>query len=76
MVENSVAQVPLTRPKSPKLSRRRRSCGDAGKACCGVVRANEHANGNEYVGGRRSSDNSMAVKSDTQEQEDEAQQNI
>ncbi|XP_042063768.1 protein WAVE-DAMPENED 2-like isoform X2 [Salvia splendens] len=67
-------KLPLTRPKSPKLSRR--SCGDAGKACCGVVRANEHAKGNEHVGGRRSSDNSSAVKSDTQEQEDEDQQNI
>ncbi|XP_042059182.1 protein WVD2-like 2 [Salvia splendens] len=69
-------KLPLTRPKSPKLSRRRRSCGDAGKACCGEVRVNERAKGKECDGGRRSSDNSRAVKSDTQEQEDEDQQNI
>ncbi|KAL1561867.1 protein WVD2-like 2 isoform X1 [Salvia divinorum] len=66
-------KLPLTRPKSPKLSRRRRSCGDA---CCGEARGNEGAKGKERVGGRRSHDNSRAVESDPQEQEDEDHQNI
>ncbi|XP_047945999.1 protein WVD2-like 2 isoform X3 [Salvia hispanica] len=69
-------QGPPPKVELKKLSRRRRSCGDAGKGCCGEVRANEHAKGKERDGGRRSSDNSTAVKSDTQEQEDEDQQNI
>ncbi|XP_057763639.1 protein WVD2-like 2 isoform X2 [Salvia miltiorrhiza] len=70
--EGPPPKLPLTRPKSPKITRRR-SCGDAGKACCGEVRANERAaraRGKERIpGGRRSHDNSKAIKDDPQVQE-------
>lgn len=46
-------QLPLTRPKSPKLTRRR-SCGDAGRACCEEI--GTHERGKERMGGRRSVD--------------------
>ncbi|KAL1536038.1 Protein WAVE-DAMPENED 2 [Salvia divinorum] len=62
-------KLPLTHPKSPKITRRR-SYSDAGKACCGELRIHERAKGKERIGGRTSHDDSQDQKhSDHQHQD-------
>ncbi|KAL6584631.1 hypothetical protein OROMI_003920 [Orobanche minor] len=68
----SSKRLPLTRPKSPKLMRRK-SCGDAGKACCGERTARHRAaKGNERIGGRKSNASFKNDQDDPQEEEEHA----
>lgn len=52
-------QIPVTRPKSPKLTRRK-SCGDAGKSCEDETRRSEREN-RRSVGIYRDTKNSQAT---------------